>query len=1450
MAASRWTFVWEVVVRNSRARSFIMLVALAAATHVIVRGQGSVSQNINVITGTSDQFVGDVFRQRQNEGVLGISSVNPAHMMSAYNDYRTVDFVDPSPDLPPSPQQGTLAKVLDFFHLPRPKPGRPAIKGKGELPMMAAAHAWIGLSFSDNGGKDWYTGLHPGHVSIPAGQGTEGWDESDQLRDVYHFEAASDPVMALTHNEFFVGGIAFNPGGQSVGFVSRFTDRNFTETGQNIQFDGTKIVVAQPAKFFVDKPSIAAAPGAPNGKSYVYAAFVIFDETDPKKLSSKVVVFRSANSGETWSQKPLTISQPLTRNQAPWIVVDPNNPRIVYVGWRVFAAQAGGIANAIVGKKSTDGGATFGPSFPYPVALLLKAFDQPQGNLLGSPPTLPSPRSNAYPTAVIDGTGAIHVALQEYVNPTTGVPISPLASPLTGVPRITVTSSYNGGVLWTPRRAIDFTPGSGTQFVPVLAAVGEPGPSCPGRKGPRSRVMVMYYDARASGVGAARGIGIVAGSDKQFDVRLAEASACNRDGLGRLIFGASQQVSRYALNAAPNANGQHEIVKRAGHGYTSVNRPYPMFCGGGCAFSGDYLHLIPRVPYVRVGTGWRLTTATGVNQNTLPAPVVKGVWADTRDVLLPGADPAVDPAANPPVGNLVPIDTLPWSMYDAPGTGALSCQNPGSRDQNIYSAESTPGGLFAAAPETFRVSNIPRAYPVYVENRSAQLRLFKLTIDAGAQASFDFTTFEPGPTFGQHRRQADIAIGPFSTVTGSVIVGPNVATSILITIAEVNANGALIANGARTSVTLFTAGLAEATSIETHVPVVTTDPIVTKPYPAGTFPFTNTAQTPFTQNPFTQNPFSQNPFSQNPFSQNPFTQNPFTQNPFAQNTTIYDATDVSFQVSNAGTHAAAFSAILNLQKNVQPLSYFFQVLITRTTATPGLTGPNGCQSVDRPQDVQISSILNPFTQNPFTQNPFSQNPFSQNPFSQNPFTQNPFTQNPFSQNTVPEDIEVSNSTFYVAPTGSGAQGLAALSTGDYRASRAVDQVIYTLRMFRMFEIGQGNATVIDPFTDVGVTVKADVPDIDEDGTFEDVANTAGGGAANPVIVTQTLPAATAGAPYSQTVLVNGGVAPYAWSIDLIPDQTLPPGLTLNTQTGVISGTPTTVGLNTFRVRVTDSLNHTDTAVLCINVEPAFVGTLTATPATIDVVAQTLVGSGVAISNLQYTGSAAAIGTFAGAAQIGLNSGIMLSSGNVTNINGPNTIPSAGLDNGTPGDADLNARIPSGQNCIEEPTASTTCDAAVLEFDFVPQGAVVSFQYVFASEEYDEFVNSQFNDVFAFLISGPGILPDPGSDKANFALVPGPVLGSTSPVSINTVNNGPLNNGVGATNPQLYVNNVGGTIQTQADGLTRVLTLQAVVVPGQTYHMKLAVADAGDRFYDSWVLIKANSLVACSIIEEP
>jgi hypothetical protein len=73
---------------------------------------------------------------------------------------------------------------------------------------------------------------------------------------------------------------------------------------------------------------------------------------------------------------------------------------------------------------------------------------------------------------------------------------------------------------------------------------------------------------------------------------------------------------------------------------------------------------------------------------------------------------------------------------------------------------------------------------------------------------------------------------------------------------------------------------------------------------------------------------------------------------------------------------------------------------------------------------------------------------------------------------------------------------------------------------------------------------------------------------NPLTVTTvSLPAATAGAPYSATLAATGGVAPYSWSI---PVGSLPAGLTLHAATGVISGTPKAGGTFTFDAEVTDS----------------------------------------------------------------------------------------------------------------------------------------------------------------------------------------------------------------------------------------------------------------------------------------
>jgi hypothetical protein len=237
-------------------------------------------------------------------------------------------------------------------------------------------------------------------------------------------------------------------------------------------------------------------------------------------------------------------------------------------------------------------------------------------------------------------------------------------------------------------------------------------------------------------------------------------------------------------------------------------------------------------------------------------------------------------------------------------------------------------------------------------------------------------------------------------------------------------------------------------------------------------------------------------------------------------------------------------------------------------------------------------------------------------------------------------------------------------------------------------------------------------------------------------------------------------------------------------------------------------------------------------------AQSLVGPGVTISNVTYTGSPWALGNFAGGAGIiGFDKGILLSNGAVSNVIGPNCSTGITQSNATPGDTDLSNLI-----------GGVTNDAAVLEFDFVPANPTISFQYVFASDEYQDFV-FDYNDVFAFFLGAPGNTND-------IALIPG----TNTIVSINNVNNGstdPVDGNIPAVNPQFYVNNdfqFNGLdiapYDTEMDGMTVVLTASAQVTPGQKNHIKLAIADATDTLYDSNVFIRAGSLVSSVLSVTP
>ncbi len=213
----------------------------------------------------------------------------------------------------------------------------------------------------------------------------------------------------------------------------------------------------------------------------------------------------------------------------------------------------------------------------------------------------------------------------------------------------------------------------------------------------------------------------------------------------------------------------------------------------------------------------------------------------------------------------------------------------------------------------------------------------------------------------------------------------------------------------------------------------------------------------------------------------------------------------------------------------------------------------------------------------------------------------------------------------------------------------------------------------------------------------------------------------------------------------------------------------------------------------------------------------LLGVGITANNITFTGANVAGGSFIGglSEDIGIDTGVILSSGNIANAAGPNNSDSAGTNNGTGGDAALNAIV-----------SATTFDASILQFDFVPTQSTLSFRYVFASEEYNEFVPAVFNDVFAFFLNG-----------TNIALIPG----TSSPVSIKTVNTG--------TNSNRFKNNDFGDLGpttpfgTQFDGFTTVLRARAAVTPGVNNTIRLAIADTADSILDSAVFIQAGSFTS-------
>ena len=226
-----------------------------------------------------------------------------------------------------------------------------------------------------------------------------------------------------------------------------------------------------------------------------------------------------------------------------------------------------------------------------------------------------------------------------------------------------------------------------------------------------------------------------------------------------------------------------------------------------------------------------------------------------------------------------------------------------------------------------------------------------------------------------------------------------------------------------------------------------------------------------------------------------------------------------------------------------------------------------------------------------------------------------------------------------------------------------------------------------------------------------------------------------------------------------------------------------------------------------------------------------------VSNITAIGNEAlSIGQFEkGIDNININDGIILSTGTIDLALGPN------IDNESGFSFDTESSDPD----LSQLATGSLFDVTGIEFDFVPMDDNVTFRYVFASEEYCEFVGTSFNDVFGFFVSGPGINGSFDNNAINVASIT-TLNGTNESVSINTINH--------INNSTFYVNNITTTDAQNCaityvpmfqdlieyDGFTIPLTASFQVIPCETYHIRLVLGDVGDGILDSAVFLETNS----------
>lgn len=221
-------------------------------------------------------------------------------------------------------------------------------------------------------------------------------------------------------------------------------------------------------------------------------------------------------------------------------------------------------------------------------------------------------------------------------------------------------------------------------------------------------------------------------------------------------------------------------------------------------------------------------------------------------------------------------------------------------------------------------------------------------------------------------------------------------------------------------------------------------------------------------------------------------------------------------------------------------------------------------------------------------------------------------------------------------------------------------------------------------------------------------------------------------------------------------------------------------------------------------------------ASAEAMANAIFGDGITIVDASYEGGDLSSGIFSGNVPgvIGGDGGLIMSTGSVHGFQNP----AGSANNMGTGTSSSQPGGIAGDAAMDGLAGGATMDGAFLNATFIPDGDMITMQFVFASEEYPEYVNAGFNDVFGVWVNGvfaPASFVDGGA------------------VTINNVN--------GLHNQNAFIDNSNGGHATEMDGFTRVLSVKAPVMPGVPNTIRIGIADAGDSSYDSNLLIQGDSI---------